>query len=74
MYGDQRCPEFINGMHHFLNVAKLKKLQNGLYFVHVMIVGIRGITLAQEPYTPTCCEKASCQIIFVGPSTEKQGL
>ena len=36
-----------------------------LCFVHVMTVGIRGITLAHEPYTPTCCEKASCQIFFL---------
>ena len=32
MYGDRRCPEFINGMHHFLNVAKLNKLKNGFIF------------------------------------------
>jgi len=45
-----------------------------LFFVHVINARIRGITLPQEPYTPTCCEKASCPIIFVGPSTEKEGL
>ena len=32
IYVDRCCPEFINGMHHFLNVAKLNKLQNGFIF------------------------------------------
>jgi hypothetical protein len=29
MYGDRRCPEFIDGMHRFLDVVKLNKLKNG---------------------------------------------
>jgi hypothetical protein len=45
-----------------------------LFFVHVKNARIRGISLTQEPYTPTCCKKASCPVIFVGPSTEKEGL
>ena len=31
MYGDRRCPEFINGMHNFLRVAESNK-QNGFMF------------------------------------------
>ena len=29
MYGDRRRPEFIDGMHRFLDVVKLNKLNNG---------------------------------------------
>ena len=29
MYGDRRCPEFINGMHDFLRVAETNKRTNG---------------------------------------------
>ena len=29
MYGDRRCPEFINGMHDFLYVAETNKRTNG---------------------------------------------
>ena len=31
MYGDRRCPKFINGMHNFLRVAESNK-QNGFMF------------------------------------------
>ena len=29
MYGDRRCPEFLNGMQNFLHVAEASKRSNG---------------------------------------------
>jgi hypothetical protein len=45
-----------------------------LYFVHVLNVRMRRITLSQESFKATCFGPVSCLAIMFGPSTEKEGL
>jgi hypothetical protein len=45
-----------------------------LYFVHVLNIGIRRITLPQESFKATCFGPVLCLAIMFGPSTEKEGL
>ena len=74
MYGDRRCPEFIDGMHRFLDVVKLNKLKNGFMICpcdecrnNRNYPSVRTIHshLLRQGFMP---------IIFVGPSMEKEGL
>src|SRR3954465_8629302 len=74
MYGDRCHPDFIKGMHYFLNVAEANSRSNGFIYCPCSSCKNMKDYLPQIPFTSTCWRTVSCLAIIVEPSTEKVGL